>query len=57
MSEWTPEIKAACRDWCACYGEPPCFEINAEPPCDDCRNLRENPDWEPALARVKGGEA
>jgi hypothetical protein len=43
---WTPEIKAACREHCACYGEPPCFEIDDAGPCDDCKNLRENPDWQ-----------
>ncbi len=45
MSEWTEELRDRCREHCACYGEPPCFQIDDEPPCEDCVAGRENPDW------------
>ena len=45
--EWTDEIRDRCADWCACYGEAPCYTIDDSPPCADCRNGLENPDWKP----------
>ena len=45
--EWTEAVKECCRNWNACYGEPPCFELDGiTTPCADCLAGRENPDWE-----------
>lgn len=50
MAEWTEELRDRCREYNACYGEPPCFQAHPDGevfgPCDDCLAGRPNPDWE-----------
>lgn len=45
---WTNEQRDNCREWCAVYGEPPCWQVadDAEP-CADCIAGRRNPDGVP----------
>lgn len=60
MHEWTDELRDRCRDTCAFYGEPPCFELHKlssdcrEPlgPCIDCIDGKPSP-WEGHDARQR----
>ena len=56
---WTDELRDRCRNHCAFYGDPPCFELHkltrdCPEPLTPCRECTDNtwpslngPDWMP----------
>lgn len=56
MTAWNEALKANCREFCACYGESACCDVDPPvAPCDDCIAGRGNPDWE--AQQPKEGQA